>query len=174
MATKKVGSAGRFKARYGVGIRKRLIKVEEKQRKASVCQNCGFEKVKRQGTGIYHCKKCGLQFAGGAFLPQTMSGALVKKMVSQKSFLPSVEELISLKEGEEAKPEKKAGKKAGKKAKKAEKEGKKEKKEAKEKVKAEEKAEAKEEEKKAELKKEEKSAEEAEKKKAALEANEDI
>jgi large subunit ribosomal protein L37Ae len=143
MATKKVKSAGRFKSRYGVGIRKRVVKVESQQRQRFDCPACGFKKLKRQGTGIYGCAKCGLKMAGGAYLPTTMSGSIVKKMVAQKSFMPLASELIaaSEKKPEEALSETKAVKKseavkAGKEEKKAKKAAKETKAEAKE-VKAE-------------------------------------
>ena len=96
--TKKVGKAGRFKARYGVGIRKKLAKVESKQKTKYVCPKCGFTSVKRKDKGVYHCLKCNHKFAGGAFFPNTMSGSLVNKMVQQKSFLPNVADLMEMKE----------------------------------------------------------------------------
>lgn len=93
--TKKVRSAGRFGSRYGVGIRKRLLKVEDKQNLPHECPYCGFDKVKRQAAGLYNCSKCKAKFTGGAYLPATLTGSLVKKMVSQKSFLPKVGELLA-------------------------------------------------------------------------------
>ena len=51
--TKKVRTAGRFGSRYGVGIRKRLLKVEDKQEKNYACPFCGFKKVKRKAAGLY-------------------------------------------------------------------------------------------------------------------------
>ena len=84
--TKKVKSAGRFRARYGVGIRKRLLKVELEQKQKHLCPSCGFKKVKRIDSGIFECKKCNTRFAGGTFLPETMSGTIVKKIISQKHF----------------------------------------------------------------------------------------
>jgi large subunit ribosomal protein L37Ae len=134
MATKKVKSAGRFKSRYGVGIRKRVIKVESKQHQDFTCPECGFKKLKRQGTGVFNCAKCGLKAAGGAYLPVTMTGSIVRKMVAQKSFLPMASELLeaSEKKVEEkpaavAKEEKKKAKKKEKKAAKKEEKEKKEK-----------------------------------------------
>ena len=46
--TKKVRSTGRFSSRYGVGIRKRMLKVEDKQHNLDACPFCGFKKVKRK------------------------------------------------------------------------------------------------------------------------------
>ncbi len=96
--TKKVKHAGRFGARYGRGVRSRIIKIEAKQRQLHECPKCGFKRVKRISTGIYQCKKCGFKFAGGAFTPETMSGKIVKKMTKQRSFLPLARELIEIKE----------------------------------------------------------------------------
>ncbi|MBI4044408.1 MAG: 50S ribosomal protein L37ae [Candidatus Diapherotrites archaeon] len=94
--TKKVHSTGRYGARYGVGVKKRVLKVEAKQSQKHECPFCGFKKIARKTRGIFQCKKCGKRFAGGAFTPHTLAGGIIKKMVSQKSFLPLAGELESL------------------------------------------------------------------------------
>ena len=104
--TLKVKTAGRFGSRYGVGIRKRIIKVETLAKRKHRCPDCGFDRVKRVAAGIYVCRKCKLKFAGGAYIPETMSGNIVRKMVLQKSFLPLVKDLISAKEEQEKEPPK--------------------------------------------------------------------
>lgn len=98
MATKKVKQFAKFGARYGVGIRRRLLKVEPLQRKKQTCPFCGFEKATRTSTGIYECRKCSHVFTGGAYLPETNTGKTIRKMVEQKSFMPNVVELLSAKE----------------------------------------------------------------------------
>lgn len=95
--TAKVKSAGRFGSRYGVGIRKRVIKIEKAQRAKHRCPECGFDKIKRTATGIYECGKCSVRFAGGAYVPETMSGSIVRKMVTQKAFLPNAKNLLEIK-----------------------------------------------------------------------------
>ena len=92
-STLKVLSAGRYGARYGIGIRKRLLKVEGEQRKKHPCPNCGYAKVKRLQRGIFSCRKCDLKFSGGTYLPETQAGRIIRKMVSQKSFMPMVTQL---------------------------------------------------------------------------------
>jgi large subunit ribosomal protein L37Ae len=67
--TKKVGVAGRFGTRYGVSLRRRTKEIEEGVRSAHTCPSCNQKKVKRVSTGVWECKKCGLKFAGGAYLP---------------------------------------------------------------------------------------------------------
>jgi large subunit ribosomal protein L37Ae len=84
--TKKVSSTGRFGSRYGVGVKKRVLKVEEKQNAAHQCPYCGFKKIKREAAGLFNCKKCLNKFTGGAYYPETLVGKTIKKMVLQKSF----------------------------------------------------------------------------------------
>ena len=86
MTTKKVKSTGRFGSRYGVGVRKRVVKVEEKQKNLSACPFCGFKKVKRKAAGLFVCNKCNAQFTGGAYYVETLAGKSIRKMVSQKTF----------------------------------------------------------------------------------------
>lgn len=98
LGTKKLGSVARFEARYGVGIKKRVLKIERKQKQKHVCPNCGFRRAKRKSAGIYQCTKCNSRFAGGAYVPSTMTGRTIQKMVSQKSFLPQLAKLLEVKE----------------------------------------------------------------------------
>ena len=114
MATKKVKQTGRYGSRYGVGIRKRLLKVEPLQRKKQTCPKCGFKKVERISTGIFHCPKCNLEMAGGAYLPETDSGKIIRKMVEQKSFLKKAAELLATREDHEEQTEDKEEKKSTK------------------------------------------------------------
>jgi large subunit ribosomal protein L37Ae len=79
--TKKVGSTGRYKARYGVRARTRIREVELQQRKKHLCPSCGKNAVKRISTGIWRCKKCGTTFAGGAYTPKTAQGLDVEKIL---------------------------------------------------------------------------------------------
>ncbi|MEA3458268.1 MAG: 50S ribosomal protein L37ae [Candidatus Thermoplasmatota archaeon] len=95
--TKKVGSAGRFQARYGVKSRTRMRNVELQQNAKHVCPSCGHKKVKRTDTGIWQCRKCGTKFAGGAYIPVTEVGEHVKKM-----FKGEIEALETIEEEDES------------------------------------------------------------------------
>lgn len=66
--TKKVGVTGKYGTRYGLSIRTKLLKLEEK--KSKKCPNCGKETLKRLASGIWLCKKCNVKFAGGAYTPE--------------------------------------------------------------------------------------------------------
>ena len=100
--TQKVRSTGRVGSRYGGGLRKKLLKVESRQGKSEKrCPNCGSLSVKRKAKGIFRCGKCLHEFVGGAYLCQTLTGGIIRQMVSQKKFVPEmVEELEKVKEGE--------------------------------------------------------------------------
>jgi len=98
--TKKVGPAGRFQARYGVRARTRVKNVELVQKAKHVCPSCGHKKVKRSGTSIWECRKCGSKFAGGAYHPTTESGQSVEKILRGESTPETV------KKGEDIKEEK--------------------------------------------------------------------
>lgn len=65
------GSAGRYGPRYGRFIRKRVNQIEKITKAKHVCPKCETIAVKRKGTGIWECRKCGNKFAGGAYVPQT-------------------------------------------------------------------------------------------------------
>lgn len=65
--TKKIGTAGRFGARYGKTIREKIAKIEAKQRKKQTCPYCRKPTAKRISMGIFSCKKCKSKFTGRAY-----------------------------------------------------------------------------------------------------------
>jgi large subunit ribosomal protein L37Ae len=79
--TKKVGSTGRYQARYGVRSRTRIRNVEIQQKINHLCPNCKYEKLKRTDTGIWQCKKCGAKIAGGSYIPTTEAGEHIVKLL---------------------------------------------------------------------------------------------
>jgi len=98
--TKKVGPVGRFSARYGVRARSRVRNVEVIQRKKHTCPSCGHVTVKRLGTGIWQCRKCGIKFAGGSYLPKTEIGQQVDKIMRGEA-LAAEKRLLEEQESEE-------------------------------------------------------------------------
>ncbi len=69
--TKKAKSVGRFGARYGVRIRRRIREIETRQKGYHLCPSCSAVRVTRVSTGIWQCRKCDHKFAGGAYFPET-------------------------------------------------------------------------------------------------------
>lgn len=67
-------SAGRFGTRYGRKDRKLVADLEGRMRAPHVCTKCARPTVKRIGTGIWKCSKCGHTFAGGTYIPYTSVG----------------------------------------------------------------------------------------------------
>ena len=89
--TKKVGTAGRYQARYGVKSRTRVRDVESQQRLRHLCPQCGHKAVQRVSTGIWRCKKCNHTFAGGAYIPRTEPAQNVDKLLKGEVSLPESE-----------------------------------------------------------------------------------
>lgn len=83
--TKKVGSTGRYGARYGSTIRKRVRQLEEKSKAVYKCPVCNMKALKRSGLGIWECTKCGEKFAGGAWEPNTSAGRSITRRVTRIS-----------------------------------------------------------------------------------------
>ena len=69
MALKKLGSVGRFGARYGRKIKQNVLKVERLQKVKQKCPYCKKLGVKRVSAGIWYCRKCDSKFAGKAYTP---------------------------------------------------------------------------------------------------------
>ena len=58
---------------YGASLRKQIKKQEVSQHAKYLCDFCGKFGVKRQAAGIWNCKDCGKQKAGGAYTLNTPS-----------------------------------------------------------------------------------------------------
>ena len=90
--TKKVGSVGRYGARYGVRAKTRVKNIEVSQKIKHICPNCGHQKVRRLSTSIWQCSKCNIKFAGGAYNPKTEAGQNVEKMLRGEIETPKMTE----------------------------------------------------------------------------------
>ncbi len=69
MATKKVGSTGRFGARYGLKLKKKVKAIEQVSKGKHKCPYCKKTGVKRVASGIWFCEKCDSKFAAKAYDP---------------------------------------------------------------------------------------------------------
>lgn len=110
--TKKVGSTGRFGARYGAKLRRRVLDIERRRADPQRCPSCATRALTREAVGLWNCKKCGLSFAGGAYVPFTDAGKAAKRAIAQRvsgdflalrdddeavdpsEFLPNIEEEV--------------------------------------------------------------------------------
>ena len=79
MKVKKVGPAGSFGSRYGTVARRRYSEVVSGMRVPHECPRCHVRGVKRLTVGVWSCRKCGVKFAGGAYLPTTKLGDISKR-----------------------------------------------------------------------------------------------
>jgi large subunit ribosomal protein L37Ae len=73
------GSAGRFGTRYGRVSRRRVAEVEAAT-EAAECPECDGD-ADRQGTGIWECTDCGMEFTGGSYRPETPAGRTVDRSI---------------------------------------------------------------------------------------------
>jgi large subunit ribosomal protein L37Ae len=83
--TKKVGMTRGLGTRYGATVRKRYTKVITEAKQIHKCPQCSNMAVARESVGIWHCKKCGITFAGGAYTPVTKLGVVAKRQVKSSS-----------------------------------------------------------------------------------------
>lgn len=72
--TLKVGITGKYGARYGSTLRKRMKPFEESQHSKYECTACGKMAVKRVCVGIWQCRICKFKTAGAAYAPKSASG----------------------------------------------------------------------------------------------------
>lgn len=73
--TKKVGISGKFGPRYGSKLRKQWNEVAEKQKGPTKCPKCESKLPNmREFVGVWHCKKCGARWTGGAWESNTARG----------------------------------------------------------------------------------------------------
>jgi len=83
MKVKKVGPAGSFGARYGTVARRRYAEVVAGMRLPHECPRCHIRAVRRLSVGVWGCRKCGVKFAGGAYVPSTKLGEVSKRAAKE-------------------------------------------------------------------------------------------
>ena len=82
--TKKVGSTGRLGSRYGAKLRRRVLDIERRRSEPQRCPSCATRALAREAVGLWKCKKCGLSFAGGAYVPFTDAGKAARRAIAQR------------------------------------------------------------------------------------------
>lgn len=84
MKTKKVGAAGRYGPRYGTKTKKVVTQIEKLQKQRHKCPKCERNALKRSASGIWNCGKCGLQIAGGAYMPQSVATKVITESLKKQ------------------------------------------------------------------------------------------
>ena len=83
--TKVVGIAGRYGARYGATLRKKVRDILERRYSPHQCPFCGYTgRVVRISTGLWMCEKCGMKWAGGAYVPRTEISKYFPKIITRE------------------------------------------------------------------------------------------
>jgi large subunit ribosomal protein L37Ae len=90
--TKKVGITGRYGARYGSTVRKRVKKLEDEMHSHPKCPKCVTQAVVRKSVGVWYCKKCEAEFTGGAYRMETQRGIESKRIAKRKQRELEIEE----------------------------------------------------------------------------------
>ncbi len=83
--TKKVGITGKYGPRYGSNVRKKYKLIVERMKGEIKCPRCITKgSIYRVSVGIWHCKKCGAKFTGGAYYIETPRGAESFRIAARK------------------------------------------------------------------------------------------
>jgi large subunit ribosomal protein L37Ae len=68
--TKKVGNTGWMGPRYGIRIRRRVLDLDRARGVDASCPRCSTVTLHRIASGVFECRRCGVQYASGAYLFQ--------------------------------------------------------------------------------------------------------
>jgi large subunit ribosomal protein L37Ae len=113
--TVKVGITGKYGTRYGAKLRKQVKAIEILQRTKYICTFCGKNSIRRSAVGIWRCRACRRNIAGGAWEFSTIAAQTARTTINRlKKEVSDVKRLDEEeKAGEEAK-KKQTTKKEGK------------------------------------------------------------
>ena len=113
--TKKVGSSGRYGARYGVRIRKRIGDIELESKGRHECPKCNAVALTRSASGIWSCRHCGAKIASSSYMPtppaavrRELAEVLAQAKAEETGVVEETEELVE--EDKKADKPKKASK----------------------------------------------------------------
>lgn len=65
--TRRIGSLGRYGVKTGKKVREEIKKIEDAAR-LNTCPNC-TKRIARKAAGVWECRFCGMQMAGGSYFP---------------------------------------------------------------------------------------------------------
>jgi large subunit ribosomal protein L37Ae len=81
--TTKVGITGKYGTRYGQKLRKQVKAIEILQRTKYTCPFCGKNSIKRTAVGIWKCKGCRRNIAGGAWEFSTIAAQTARSTINR-------------------------------------------------------------------------------------------
>jgi len=81
--TNKVGITGKYGTRYGQKLRKQVKAIEILQRTKYTCPFCGKDSVRRAAVGIWRCKACRRNIAGGAWEFSTTAAQTARSTINR-------------------------------------------------------------------------------------------
>ena len=81
--TIKVGITGKYGTRYGAKLRKQVKAIEILQRTKYTCPFCGKNSIKRAAVGIWRCKACRRNIAGGAWEFSTIAAQTARTTINR-------------------------------------------------------------------------------------------
>ena len=79
--TVKVGITGKFGTRYGAKLRKQVKAIDILQRTKYICTFCGKNSIRRFAVGIWRCRACRRNIAGGAWEFSTIAAQTAKTTI---------------------------------------------------------------------------------------------
>lgn len=81
--TVKVGITGKYGTRYGAKLRKQVKAIEILQRTKYTCPFCGKSSIRRFAVGIWRCRACRRNIAGGAWEFSTIAAQTAKTTINR-------------------------------------------------------------------------------------------
>ena len=90
--TKKVGITGKYGTRYGASLRKVAKRFEISAHATYTCSFCGKDAVRRQAAGIWSCRGCKRQVAGGCWQLGTSAASAVRATIARLKKLQDSEQ----------------------------------------------------------------------------------
>ena len=81
--TVKVGITGKYGTRYGQKLRKQVKAIEILQRTKYICPFCGKNSIRRFAVGIWRCRACRRNIAGGAWEFSTIAAQTARTTINR-------------------------------------------------------------------------------------------
>ncbi|MBS7622518.1 hypothetical protein KEJ39_02425 [Candidatus Bathyarchaeota archaeon] len=95
--TRRTGLGGGLATRYGTAPRRQHIEVIARMRRRHECPQCQRTAARRLSVGLWECRRCGFQFAGGAYTPSTKTGDVARRSATGLTHSTSPEESLPIK-----------------------------------------------------------------------------